>query len=124
MSNTNTNALNLEFQPISRPRHYTPERTFITKWDVEINNNRMKKIARRRDRDTKYFVPIHENDNDCDYNELNGVKDCDYVFNDKEYINEIVDVWNTFLDTPYYKININRKRTIDGEEGMRKRSRV
>jgi hypothetical protein len=121
----NTNALNLEFQPNFRARHYTPERTFVTKWDVEINNNRMKKIARRRERDTKYFVPIHENDNDCENNDFNDLNDCDYKdYNDKEYINEIVDVWNTFLDTPYYKINTNRKRAIDGEEGTRKRSRV
>ena len=47
--------LNIESQPISRPRNYAPERTFVTKWDVEIDNNRAKKIARTRDRDTKYF---------------------------------------------------------------------
>lgn len=47
--------LNIEFQPFVRPRNYTPERTFVTKWDVEIENNRSKKIARNRDRDTKYF---------------------------------------------------------------------
>ena len=47
--------LNIEFQPIVAPRNYAPTRTFVTKWDVEIDNNRAKKIARRRDRDTKYF---------------------------------------------------------------------
>jgi hypothetical protein len=47
--------LNLEFQPIVANRNYAPTRTFITKWDVEIDNNRAKKIARTRDRDTKYF---------------------------------------------------------------------
>lgn len=41
--------------PVVAHRNYTPERTFITKWDVEIEKNRAKKIARNRDRDTKYF---------------------------------------------------------------------
>ena len=47
--------LNIEFQPIVADRNYAPIRTFVTKWDVEIENNRAKKIARNRDRDTKYF---------------------------------------------------------------------
>lgn len=47
--------LNIEFQPIVTDRNYTPERTFVTKWDVEIENTRVKKISRRRERDTKYF---------------------------------------------------------------------
>jgi hypothetical protein len=41
--------------PIVSDRNYAPTRTFITKWDVEIENNRTKKISRRRERDTKYF---------------------------------------------------------------------
>jgi len=48
-------SLNIEFQPVVAPRNYAPTRTFITKWDVEIDNNRAKKIARRRDRTAKYF---------------------------------------------------------------------
>jgi hypothetical protein len=51
-----TTTLNIEFSPIVRPVNYAPERTFVTKWDVEIENNRAKKIARTRDRDTKYFI--------------------------------------------------------------------
>jgi hypothetical protein len=47
--------LNIEFQPIVSDRNYAPTRTFVTKWDVEIENNRTKKISRRRERDTKYF---------------------------------------------------------------------
>ena len=46
--------LNINFQPVT-VRNYPPERTFITKWDVEIEKNRVKKISRNRDRDTKYF---------------------------------------------------------------------
>jgi hypothetical protein len=43
------------FVPIMPDRNYAPTRTFITKWDVEIENNRTKKISRRREHDTKYF---------------------------------------------------------------------
>ena len=50
-----SSTLNIEFQPIATDRNYTPERTFITKWDVEIEKTRAKKISRRRERDTKYF---------------------------------------------------------------------
>lgn len=46
--------LNINFQPVT-VRNYTPERTFVTKWDVEIEKNRVKKLSRNRDRDTKYF---------------------------------------------------------------------
>lgn len=43
------------FVPILPDRNYAPTRTFVTKWDVEIENNRTKKISRRREHDTKYF---------------------------------------------------------------------
>jgi hypothetical protein len=41
--------------PLVAHRNYAPERTFVTKWDVEIENTRSKKISRGRERDTKYF---------------------------------------------------------------------
>jgi hypothetical protein len=41
--------------PLVADRNYAPERTFVTKWDVEIENTRVKKISRGRERDTKYF---------------------------------------------------------------------
>jgi hypothetical protein len=41
--------------PIMTDRNYAPTRTFVTKWDIEIENNRTKKISRQRERDTKYF---------------------------------------------------------------------
>lgn len=43
------------FDPIVRLRNYAPTRTFVTKWDVEIDRNRVKKINRGRDRSAKYF---------------------------------------------------------------------
>ena len=46
--------------PIVSDRNYAPTRTFVTKWDVEIENNRSKKISRRRERDTKYFQEFDE----------------------------------------------------------------
>jgi hypothetical protein len=56
-----SSTLNIEFQPIVADRTYAPTRTFITKWDVEIENTRTKKIARTRDRDTKYFDYYDDN---------------------------------------------------------------
>lgn len=50
-----SSTLNIEFQPIVADRTYAPTRTFVTKWDVEIENTRTKKISRGRERDTKYF---------------------------------------------------------------------
>lgn len=50
------------FVPIMPDRNYAPTRTFVTKWDVEIENNRTKKISRRRERDTKYFDYFEESD--------------------------------------------------------------
>ena len=50
------------FVPIIAVRNYAPTRTFVTKWDVEIENNRAKKKSRNRDRDTKYSF-----DQDFDY---------------------------------------------------------
>ncbi len=47
--------------PFVADRNYAPTRTFVTKWDVEIENNRAKKIARNRDRDTKYFDYYDDN---------------------------------------------------------------
>ena len=47
--------------PIIANRTYAPIRTFVTKWDVEIENNRAKKLSRRRERTTKYFDYYDEN---------------------------------------------------------------
>jgi len=55
-----SSTLNIEIQPFVADRTYAPTRTFITKWDVEIENNRAKKISRRRERDTKYFDYFEE----------------------------------------------------------------
>ncbi len=41
--------------PFVADRNYAPTRTFVTKWDVEIENNHAKKKSRNRERDTKYF---------------------------------------------------------------------
>jgi hypothetical protein len=54
-------SLNIEFQPVVSPRNFAPTRLFVTKWDVEIDNNRAKKISRNRERDAKYFQdPIQD----------------------------------------------------------------
>jgi len=46
------------FDPIVRQRNYAPTRTFVTKWDFEIDRNRVKKINRGRDRTAKYFDDV------------------------------------------------------------------
>lgn len=51
-----TSTLNIEFSPIVADRNYAATRTFVPKWDVEIDNNHAKKKSRNRDRDTKYFI--------------------------------------------------------------------
>ena len=51
--------LNIKFQPVT-VRNYTPERSFVTKWDIEIQKTRTKKMSRRRERDTKYFDYFEE----------------------------------------------------------------
>ena len=48
----------LNMEPIIRPRHFRPIRTFITKWDVEIENNRIKDKSRRRERFNKYYTEL------------------------------------------------------------------
>ena len=62
--------------PVVAHRNYAPTRTFVTKWDVEIENNRAKKIARNRDRDTKYFEEFDQHGDSlppivhlCEYDE-------------------------------------------------------
>jgi hypothetical protein len=52
----------MEFEPTLRPRNYAPERLFVTKWDVEINHNRIKDKSRRRERYHKYFNDGYFND--------------------------------------------------------------
>lgn len=68
--------LNIEFQPIVSDRNYAPTRTFVTKWDVEIENNQAKKKSRRRERDTKYFEQFDQHGdslppivNQCEYDD-------------------------------------------------------
>ena len=47
-------------EPTIRPRNYAPDRLFVTKWDVEINNNRIKDKSRRRERFNKYFTEVDD----------------------------------------------------------------
>jgi hypothetical protein len=105
--------INIEFQPIVPDRNYAPTRSFVTKWDVEIEKTRAKKIARRRDRDTKHFdhfdddieqgvslPPIVSNDNVV--NE---------IVNDDDTIDEEVQYWRTVrLEATHY----DEKKVLQG----------
>ncbi len=54
----------INMDPIVSKRNYAPTRTFVSKWDIEINHNRNKKISRNRDRDTKYVDYFDRDDGD------------------------------------------------------------
>ena len=73
------------FVPMVQPRNYAPTRTFITKWDVEIANNRTKKMSRSRERDSKYF----HSDTDYDLPEMpEGQDDKSDDGSEKHYMND------------------------------------
>lgn len=132
------------FVPIVRERNYAPTRTFVTKWDVEIDRNRVKKINRGRDRTAKYFddfdhhsdslPPLcyfknnsYENDSNCDWELESDVSDCGWDL-------ETDDAHNTSLrsvhaENAYYEriypdiihelgnqLEITRKRFVHFEE--------
>uniref|UniRef100_A0A6C0D1X8 Uncharacterized protein n=1 Tax=viral metagenome TaxID=1070528 RepID=A0A6C0D1X8_9ZZZZ len=62
--------------PFVADRNYAPTRTFVTKWDIEIDNNRAKKIARRRERDTKYFDYYDEEYESLPLGQIDESNDC------------------------------------------------
>jgi hypothetical protein len=53
MKNQYNLVIDIVFGPI-KTRNYTPIRTFITKWDVELDRKRVKKVSRIKERDNKY----------------------------------------------------------------------
>jgi hypothetical protein len=63
--------------PVVSKRNYAPTRTFVSKWDIEINHNRNKKIARNRDRDTKYVDYFDSDNGDEPLMDMND-EDSDY----------------------------------------------
>ena len=101
--------------PVVRPRNYTPERTFVTKWDVEIENNRSKKIARNRDRDTKYFEEFDQHGDSlppivhlCEYDETysNGSDDGEGEETRQGWLRS-VEAENAYYDRKYGELNGN-----------------
>ena len=101
-------SLNIESQPITRPRNFPPERTFVTKWDVEIDRNRVKKINRGRDRSAKYF-----DDFDLpDYYPVNAPEPKTRV-SFKEFCDDLISIHTYQYDTDY---------DSDGEETRHMRS--
>lgn len=53
----------MTFEPLVKSRNYPPQRIFVTKWDVEIDRNRIKKLSRSRERDSKYLHNFDDFDN-------------------------------------------------------------
>jgi hypothetical protein len=118
--------LNLEFQPFVAQRNYPPTRTFVTKWDVEIDRNRAKKIARRRDRDTKYFDDFdHHSDSlppmpiMC---EFETSYDCEELESDDGEGEEFRQTWlrSVYAENAYYERKYPTLE-IDNEPVSRKR---
>lgn len=103
--------LNIEFSPISRPRNYAPERTFVTKWDVEIENNRTKKISRGRERDTKYFENFDEHADSLPPIVIQYEYDESYSDGDSEETHQgwlrSVHAENAYYDRKYGELNNN-----------------
>lgn len=139
-----SSTLNIEFQPIVTDRNYTPERTFITKWDVEIENNRTKKISRGRERDTKYFEEFDQHSDSLPPIVIQSEYDDTYSNDDGEGEEtrqgwlRSVEAENAYYDRKYgefkgnfewYDMNQPEtapcKRNLDfGEYGMSKRIRA
>ena len=85
------------FDPIIRNRNYAPTRTFVTKWDVEIDRNRVKKINRGRDRTAKYFDHF-DHSNLSDHSDLpNPVNPPEIRVRFNEFCDDII-----YLDTYQY----------------------
>lgn len=135
--------LNINFQNVT-VRNYTPERTFITKWDVEIQKNRVKKISRNRDRDTKYFddfdqhsdsLPIKEEEVYCDCAwELDGEEtrqawlravEAENAYYERKY-GELYDNFEWYdMNQPQTEHTAPCKRNIDFDEhAIFKRTRL
>ena len=142
-------SLNIESQPVIADRNYAPTRTFITKWDVEIENNRAKKIARRRERDNKYFdyydedfetLPERQLDDASAYWEIESSDDGEGEETRQRWLRS-VEAENSYYDRKYGKLKGNfewydqaelatdqapcNKRGLDFEEqGLFKRVRA
>jgi hypothetical protein len=131
------------FDPIVRQRNYAPTRTFVTKWDIEIDRNRIKKINRGRDRDYKYF-------DDFDYHsdslppmpilcEFENTYDCGWELESDEGEGEqFRQTWlrSVYAENAYYERKyptleltndpVSRKRFVhfDDDQSLFKRGRL
>ena len=102
--------------PFVADRNYAPTRTFVTKWDVEIENNRTKKLSRCRERDTKYFdyyddeyespLPVQvDDDSDCGW-ELESSDDGEGEETRQGWLRS-VEAENAYYDRKYGELNNN-----------------
>lgn len=105
------------FDPIVRERNYAPTRTFVTKWDVEIDRNRVKKINRGRDRTAKYFddfdchsysLPIlcdFQNNSNCDWELDSNDSNCGWELESDGEGEETRQAWlrSVHAENEYYE---------------------
>lgn len=107
--------LNIEFQPIVADRTYAPIRTFVTKWDVEIENNRTKKLSRRREWTTKYFDYYDENFESLHPVQVDDQSDCGWELESDDGEGEetrqqwlrAVEAENAYYDRKYGELKNN-----------------
>jgi len=107
--------LNIKFQPIVADRTYAPIRTFVTKWDVEIENNRTKKLSRCRERDTKYFDYYDENFESLHPVQVDDQSDCGWELEPDDGEGEetrqkwlrAVEAENAYYDRKYGELKDN-----------------
>jgi len=120
--------LNIEFQPIVTDRNYAPTRTFVTKWDVEIENNRVKKISRRRERDTKYFQEFDQHGESLppivilsDYDDDTDSNDSDDGEETRQGWLRSVEAENAYYDRKYGESNFDwydmNEAELDTDQG-------
>jgi hypothetical protein len=100
--------------PVVAVRNYAPTRTFVTKWDIEIENTRAKKIARRRERDTKYFDYYDEDYESLPLGQLDEVDCASELESDDGEGEETRQAWlravkaeNAYYDRKYGELNGN-----------------
>jgi hypothetical protein len=97
--------------PFVADRYYAPTRTFVTKWDVEIENNRIKQRSRSRERDNKYFdyydeeyessFPVQVDDSTCGW-EIESSDDGEDEETRQGWLRS-VEAENAFYDLKYGK---------------------
>jgi hypothetical protein len=91
----------MEYEPTIRSRNIAEPRTFVTKWEKELNDKASRKKAFSRERDTKRGENfIHTQYEDiCDYAQLIGLDDDDfYMTYNEDDENMLIKMWKMSMN--------------------------